>query len=195
MALFQPLFTVEFEGLLPTRGGEIHRFKELSSGMLLRRTPFDIRRSTVALFCAEVIYRLVREGESNRVLFDFVWHSIEALDTIDNGVAVANFHLWFLANLSRHLGFMPYGDCENGMWFDISSGEYTSLRPVHGLSLEPYDALLLSRLLSCDVMSLADIQLSRERRSVFLESLLRYYSFHFDMVHSVRSIRILQEVL
>ncbi len=193
-ALFQPLFAVEYEGLYPSRGGDLHRFKELSSGIPLRRTPFDIRRSAVALFCAEVIYRLIREGEPNEALFEFVWCSVEALDSIEDGVAVANFHLWFLANLSRHLGFMPHGEWSEGMSFDIMSGEYTLLRPTHGLLIEPMESSLLSRLLVCDVTRLGEISLSRERRAELLESLLRYYGYHLDVVHSVQSLRILREL-
>ncbi len=190
-ALLQPFFTLDFEGVIPSHG-EMHRFREMQSGILLRRTPFDIRRSTIALFCAEVIYRLVRDGESNSELFDFVWRSVEALDTIESGVA--NFHLWFLANLSRQLGFMPSGEWQSGSWFDIAEGEYCSSFPSHGLVMQPHEAELLSRLIESDVMGLGDIELGRERRVGMLEALLKYYNYHLDSTYSVQSIDILKEI-
>ena len=104
LALFQPMFPVEFEGLESSRQ-QMHRFKEVQGGFVLQSLPFDVRKSTMALFMAEVLYRLVKESEPDSQLFDFVWESIGALDSMEEGVA--NFHLWFLVNLSRFLGFYP----------------------------------------------------------------------------------------
>ena len=129
LALFQPMFPVEFEGLESSRQ-QMHRFKEVQGGFVLQSLPFDVRKSTMALFMAEVLYRLVREyDEPNQALFDFVWNSVGALDSMDEGVA--NFHLWFLANLSRFLGFCPGNDYSADDWFDIREGLYTKTRPQH----------------------------------------------------------------
>ena len=70
LALFQPMFPVEFEGLESPRQ-QMDRFKEVRAGFVLQSLPFDVRKSTMALFMAEVLYRLVRESEPNRPLFDF----------------------------------------------------------------------------------------------------------------------------
>ncbi|WP_333588546.1 DNA repair protein RecO, partial [Alistipes finegoldii] len=59
LALFQPMFPVEFEGLESPRQ-QMHRFKEVRGGFVLQSLPFDVRKSTMALFMAEVLYRLVR---------------------------------------------------------------------------------------------------------------------------------------
>ena len=50
---------------------------------MLQSLPFDVRKSTIALFMAEVLYRLVKECEPNQRLFDFVWGSVAALDALD----------------------------------------------------------------------------------------------------------------
>lgn len=191
MALFQPLFALEFEGLRPTRG-ELHKFREVQSGITLARTPFDVKRSTIALFIAEVLYRLVKESEANAHLFDFVWGSIEALDTIDEGVA--NFHLWFLANLSRLLGFSPTNNYTKGAWFDIKDGTYTATKPQHSIYLDTSNAIILRDMIECDVRHLGEIGLNREQRVEFLNSMLIYYGYHLDAIHTVQSIAILQEL-
>ena len=100
LAYFQPLFALQFEGIISDKS-ELHRLKDVQSSIVLQSTPYDIRKSTIALFMAEVLYRLIGESEANSQLFDFVYGSIEALDAIDEGVA--NFHLWFLANISRFI--------------------------------------------------------------------------------------------
>lgn len=53
LALFQPMFPVEFEGLESSRQ-QMHRFKEVQGGFVLQSLPFDVRKSTMALFMAEV---------------------------------------------------------------------------------------------------------------------------------------------
>ena len=165
LALFQPMFPVEFEGLESPRQ-QMDRFK--------------------------VLYRLVRESEPNRPLFDFVWGSAEALDAMDEGVP--NFHLWFLANLSRLLGFRPGNDYTPGAWFDIREGLYSVVRPAHPGVMTQECASLLDRMLSCDVRRLGDVGLNRDRRSEFLNAMLAYFGYHLDAISAVQSVRILKEV-
>lgn len=189
--LFQPIFAVEFEGLQSPKM-QMHRFKEVQSGLLLRSIPFDVRKSTVALFMAEVLYRLVKESEPNPLLFDFVWNSVAALDALDEGVA--NFHLWFLANLSRLLGFYPSGEYHTGDWFDIREGVYCPSQPQHTQFFKPETACFLRDFTECDVRCLAEIGMNRYQRVEFLQALMSYYGYHLDAIQSVQSIRILQEV-
>ena len=192
LALFQPMFPVEFEGLESPRQ-QMDRFKEVRAGFVLQSLPFDVRKSTMALFMAEVLYRLVREyDEPNQALFDFVWNCVGALDSMDEGVA--NFHLWFLANLSRLLGYRPGNDYTPGAWFDIREGSFTPLRPSHGEVLSADDARILHDLLECDVRYIAEIGLNRRQRVAYLDALLVYYGYHLDAIHAVQSVRILQEV-
>lgn len=191
LALFQPMFALEFEGLESPKM-EMHRFREVRSAMVLRSLPFDVRKSTIALFMAEVLYRLVRESEPNEALFDFVWGSVEALDRMTEGVA--NFHLWFLANLSRLLGFSPGNDYLPGAWFDIAEGEFTLLPPARASAMSGDNARILHDLLECDVRYLAEIGLNRTQRVDFLNAMLVYYAYHLDAIHAVQSVKILQEV-
>ena len=166
LALFQPMFPVEFEGLESPRQ-QMDRFKEVRAGFVLQSLPFDVRKSTMALFMAEVLYRLVR---------------------------VPNFHLWFLANLSRLLGFRPGNDYTPGAWFDIREGLYSVVRPAHPGVMTQECASLLDRMLSCDVRRLGDVGLNRDRRSEFLNAMLAYFGYHLDAISAVQSVRILKEV-
>ncbi|MCH5330203.1 MAG: DNA repair protein RecO C-terminal domain-containing protein [Alistipes sp.] len=190
-ALFQPMFAVEFEGLESSRM-DMHRFREVRSGIVLRSLPFDVRKSTVALFMAEVLYRLVKESEANMPLFDFVWGSVEALDSIEEGTA--NFHLWFLANLSRFLGFSPGNLYSEGAVFDIREGTFTLLPPAHGQMMNSRNAEIFRDLLECDVRFLGEIGLNRNQRVEFLDAMMEYYAYHLESVRAVRSIKILREV-
>ena len=185
-ALFQPMFALEFEGL------EMHRLGEVHAGIVLQSIPFDVKKSAIALFMAEVLYRLVKESEANAMLFDFVWGSVEALDAASEGVA--NFHLWFLSNLCRFLGFLPGNEYMPAAWFDIAEGLYTVTAPPREHAMSQENAMILRDMLECDVRYLGEVGLNRRQRVDFLESLLAYYAYHLDTIHTVQSIRILQEV-
>ncbi|MBQ7855594.1 MAG: DNA repair protein RecO [Alistipes sp.] len=191
MAHFQPMFALDFEGLTSSKS-ELHRMREIHNGILLRSTPYDVRKSTIALFMAEVLYRLIGESEENPELFEFVWGSVEALDMLEEGVA--NFHLWFLANISRFLGFSPGNEYQAGCWFDMREGLFTQIMPLHDEVCPPEAAHLLARLLACRVESLGEIALNRSQRVEMLTLLVSYYSIHLDSIRRVESIRILQEV-
>lgn len=191
MALLQPLFPVAFEGLTSSKMS-LHRLKDLVPGVVLQTMPFDVRKSTMALFMAEVLYRLVRDNESVEELFDFVWGSVLALDHIEEGIS--NFHLWFLANLSRPLGFSPDNEYSEGAWLDIRDGHFVPHALIPSVALTPENARILHDMLECDVRYLGEIGLNRGQRVDFLEAMLKYYAYHLDAIHSVESLRILKEV-
>lgn len=190
-ALFQPMFILEFEGVESTRS-TMHRMKEVSNFMPMSTVPFDVKKSTISLFMAEVLYRLIREVEANAPLFDFVCESVAKLDRMESGTA--NFHLWFLVHLSAYMGFYPGNEYIQRGYFDIKNGLFCSIIPPHRMFMDTESAYLLSLLMETEPDSLAEIQLSRTQRVDFMESMLSFFGYHFDAIHSVESINILREV-
>ena len=81
-ALLQPMFLVELEaGVSPH--AQMHRIREIRNLVPLSSLPFDVRKSTISLFMAEVLYRLIRESEPNGALFDFISDSVIRLDRME----------------------------------------------------------------------------------------------------------------
>ena len=191
LAYYQPLFALQFEGIVSDKS-ELHRMKDVQSSIVMQTIPYDIRKSTIALFISEVLYRLVGESEANSPLFDFVYGSIEALDAIDEGVA--NFHLWFLANISRFLGFAPGNEYTKDSFFDMREGLYTPVQPLHEKFFNCEYAQLLNDLIECDVQYLGEIGLNRTQRVDMLHALTDYYALHLDSIRKVQSISILQQL-
>ncbi len=61
--LLQPLFLVDLVAYQkPTN--ELHRIKELKSNQVYQNIPFNITKSSLAIFIAEVLYKSINEQES-----------------------------------------------------------------------------------------------------------------------------------
>lgn len=190
-SVLQPMFPLEFEGF-QTRHSQMHRMKDVRLAFPLQTVPFDVRKSTISLFMAESLYKLIKETEPNATLFDFVRNSVIALDLMTDGVA--NFHLWFLVRLSAFLGFYPANDRSEGEWFDITDGSFKPLPPQHGVVMNRRAGNLLGEFMDAGVGVIGGIKLTREERRDFLEQLLRYFGYHLEAVDKIQSIQILREV-
>ena len=190
-ALLQPMFVVDFVGLESPKM-QMHRMQEVRSAVALTLLPFDVRKSTIALFMAETLYRLIKEVEPQSPLFGFVEESVVALDTLTDGIA--NFHLWFMVHLSAHLGFYPGNEYIHGGCFDIQEGLFVHSMPQHRLALSPENTRILAALMSTEVSDLASLNLARGQRSAFLAAMLTYFGYHLDSIHNVRSLDILRDV-
>lgn len=191
MSMFQPAFILEYEGIVSQKS-ELHRIKDLRHHVVLPSIPFDVRKSTIAVFISEVLYKLVRESEANGPLFDFLLQTIPALDALEDGVA--NFHLWFLVKLSFFLGFYPGNRYSSDDFFDLRSGTFVKLPPQHSAYMLRRTAYLLGRFMELPLSELDSLKINREERSAFLSSLLLFFEHHLEAISNVRSIEILREV-
>ncbi len=190
-AMFQPMFLLEFEGYEQPKA-EMHRMKEVRMWQPLSSLPFDVRKSTISLFMAELLYRLIKEVEANEPLFDFLSASIVQLDALQEGIS--NFHLWFLVRLSAYLGFYPGNEYREGDCFDIRSGLFCPEMPSHRTAMESAPTRLLGRLMEIEATELGSLRLGHTERTEFMEAMLAFVGYHFDAIYNVRSLNILREV-
>lgn len=190
-ALFQPMFLVDIMALESSHT-QIDRVKEVALARPLQSIPFDVRKSTVALFMAELLYKIVREVEPDSPLFEYVYNSVVALDEMEEGVF--NFHLWFMVGLSRFLGFFPADEYSEGAVFDIENGSFSTTPPRSGLFFNADNSRLLATLMDISPVELGNIRLSRVQRKDFIESLLAHFGYHLDTIPNLQSLRILSEV-
>ncbi|MDR0659576.1 MAG: DNA repair protein RecO [Prevotellaceae bacterium] len=190
--LFHPLFLLDVEAYHNPKS-DIQRIKECQLSIPLQNVPFSLTKSSLALFISELLYKVVREEEANLELFDFIYHSILMLDELEEGVP--NFHLHFLAQLSKYLGFYPNRTKqEDSAYFDIKTGEFCVLRPRHPLFFSTENTVLLSRLIELSASQLFQLELNRHQRQSFLNSMMEFYGFHFENLSQLRSLLVLNEV-
>ncbi|MBS7565981.1 DNA repair protein RecO [Mucilaginibacter sp. Bleaf8] len=174
--------------------GAVQRIRELKNAPLLLHIPYEVTKSSIALFLNEVLYKAIKQQTADEQLFEYVFKGIELLDTITEGLP--NFHLLFLIGLTRYLGFYPDGSNAAGAdYFDMRNGIFERYKPESGQYLSPPHTQNFYRLLSYGFENLADIKLSNDERRYLLNGLLAYYALHMEGFGNIQSHEILEEVL
>ncbi len=187
--LFQPLFILDFEVYHKNSAG-IQLVKEVNRAMPLNSMPFDITKSTQAIFMAEVLYRVVKEEESNPMQAHFLINTIQYLDALEE--SSPDFHILFMFQLSKHLGFYPqnnYGD--GGIFFNLASGRYKSHIDDPEVQLNEADSRLWNSYMALDFQPIKETEFNGSHRKTMLNNLVRYFKFHVEGMGDIRSLEVL----
>ncbi len=192
-SFFQPLSLVELVAS-GKQGQSLLRITDIHLSPPFVSVSGNVIKSTIAIFLAEVIYRSIREEEPNPSLFQFMHSGIQILDMSHENCS--RFHLYFLIHLTRYTGFYPNGECIAGQsLFDLSEGSFTLRIPSHPYVMEPALANLLWQYLQRNFENHHEVIISNERALKLLEHLITYYELHLTHGQSIRSHKILSEVL
>jgi DNA repair protein RecO (recombination protein O) len=189
----QPLHLLDMVVSHKATGG-IQRVSELRHQPVFLTIPYDIVKSSIVLFLNEVLYKSLKQHEADEVLFEFLFHAIEILDSVSAGLA--NFHLYFLLRLTRFLGFYPdMTQSKDGAYFDLMDGRYVIHQPPHTLFLEPAYAAAWTSIINSNFDDLENLKISGAARKVLLEKILVYYRCHVEGFGQIRSHEVLEEVM
>jgi DNA repair protein RecO (recombination protein O) len=174
--------------------GNVQRIKELKNAPQLLTIPYDVIKSSLAIFLNEVLYKAIRQQSADENLFGFVFSAIEWLDHQTEGLA--NFHLLFLIQLTRYLGFYPDRYLAGGAdYFDLKNGVFSRNKPDSVLYLSPPNTQNFTILLQCSFENISQLKLNNDDRRYLIQKLLEYYSLHIEGFGNVGSHEILEEVL
>ncbi len=187
----QPLTVIEYTGAI-SRRGELHRIYDASRAYMGTNILFDITKSTIALFMAEVIYKIIRDVDANPLLYDFLYSSITALDEMEGGEA--NFHLYFVVKLLDFLGYKPLNEYEDGTFFDMRRGHFVVIPPKHPNYFDAEESRLFSVMLGAGVDNLKDIKCGRVLRVGLLRKIIAYIGLHHETRYDIASLKILGEI-
>lgn len=191
--MLQPLHLLDMVVYHKNSGG-IQRIAELKNQPVLQSIPYDVIKSSIAIFLNEVLYKAVRQQSAEEDLFDFIFNAIEWLDNQTEGIA--NFHLLFLVRLTRYLGFYPeLQNTSDVDYFDMKDGIFTRYKPQGLFYLSPPHTQNFYNLLQCNFESLSKLQFRNDERRYLLSKLLEFYALHVESFGSIRSHEVLEEVL
>lgn len=172
IALYQPLTLLDLV-VYYKESADINRISEIKCLSPFQSLSTDIRKTAIAMFMAEILYKTVKEQGEVAALFDFIFHSIEILDRLPE--SYENFHLQFLLKLTRYLGF----GIENSDYFYNSFPE-ESTDAIRQLLHNPYEQSL---------------KMPNSLRRSLLDHIIKFYQTHIDTLKEINSIKVLQEVL
>ncbi|TFF34227.1 DNA repair protein RecO [Mucilaginibacter psychrotolerans] len=191
--MLQPLHLVDMV-VYHKPAGNIQRIAELKNSPVLLSMPYDIIKSCIAMFLNEVLYKAVKQQTPDENSFDFIFHAIEWLDNATQGLA--NFHLVFLVQLTRYLGFYPHSEnAVNASYFDMKNGVFSNYRPDSLSYLSPPHTQNFMALLQSNFADLAHLKLSNDERRYLINKLLEYYALHVEGFGYIKSHEVLEEVL
>lgn len=190
--ILQPLFLLDINARFK-ESRQIQRAQEVNNNPHFSNIPFDIAKSSIAIFLAEILSKVLIEEEANLPLFDFLHHSILLLDEIEDGLA--NFHIFFLYELSKYLGFYPETNTSlNKKHFNIAEGSYSGFTNNFKLVLNQEDSRMFGMLSGKGFHQLNELKLNRKQRLRLLEILLDYYRYHLPEMGKLKSFDILKQI-
>lgn len=172
--------------------GQVQRISELRNSPVLQSIPYNVIKSSIALFLNEVLYKSVKQQSADENLFDFIFNAIEWLDNQTEGLA--NFHLLFLTRLTRYLGFYP-DQAVSADYFDMKNGVFSKYKPEGFSYLSPPHTQNFYSLLQCSFENLGQLKFSNDERRYLVQKLLEYYALHIESFGNIHSHEILEEVL
>ena len=188
----QPLTLLEIEAYYK-EGKDLQRLKEMRNYIPFRSISFDHHKSSQALFLSEVLYKVLKEEDSNPELFNFLEHSLQLLDISDGGTV--NFHLIFLVQLTKYMGFIPennFGGEKTG--FDMRNGQFSNGTGLHPDYFDKNSSALLHELLETGFGGITQISVNQNVRVKFLEDMMDYYRLHLHGFGKVNSLSVLNEI-
>ncbi len=170
--LFEALSLLDID-IYRKESRQLNNLREARPTVILQHLYSDIRKSCIALFIGEVLFRTLREEECNPPLYNYLFNSIQVLDIAEKGIE--NFPLVFLIQFSKFLGIYPKNN--------------STLEHYH-----TSEGLQLSEMLDYSLPDISILKIPNIRRNELLIQLLAYYSDHLDGIGQLKSLQVLREV-
>lgn len=150
----------------------------------------DIVKTSLVMFLSEILKNCIREEEANPQLYHFIAQSLIWLDENDD---VANFHIYFMLQLSLYLGFYPDASNSSLPYFNVLEGKFQHHKTDHYcLDGETIDHFRLFFDKNPD--DLKTISLSKPARANLVDLLLTYYQLHVQGYKKPKSLAVLNQL-
>lgn len=173
--------------------------REYEPKVALNEIRTDLNKSVIALFISELLYRSIREGDGDAALFGWICEAILRLDAEEG--SCANFHLWFLVEFSRRLGFFPKenysaADCR----FDVTAARFisdpaaTEVEHNGGIVFPQRESVLLHIICTSTLDEVLALPLTGRQRSDFAARCIDFLSTHLECLLNIKSLNVLREI-
>lgn len=169
--------------------GNLNSVKEVQILNFYQTLHTDIIKQSLVIFLSEVLHSVLQEEESNEELFRYLETSLVWLDTHDK---IANFHLLFLLDLTKYLGFYPENNIHND-FFDLLEGKFVK-KPISDYYIKAPQIKYFKTLLGTNFDTLPKMVLTALQRQELLKLSIQYISLHLQTFKTPKSLEVLQKL-
>lgn len=192
-SLFQPLALVQLQ-VTNSAKSTLHRISEINIQQPYSDIPYNIIKSSIAIFLNEILFNVLKEEHPDEDLFDFIYHSLLVLDLKQD--SCANFHIIFMLQLSKFLGFYPQGKAsEQTPVFDLREGLFTNKLPLHIHFVKPPLSNLFGIILNSNYETMQNLAINAAARKELLNAIITYFQLHVNSFRDIKSLPVLEEIV
>ncbi|WP_127140193.1 DNA repair protein RecO [Flagellimonas marinaquae] len=188
-AYFMPLTQLEIVANHRNKGS-LESLRDVKVAVPYRTLHTDVIKNSIVLFLAEMLGNSIQEQEQDEGLFNYLEYALQWMDAHELS---PNFHILFLLNLSKYLGFYPDTSNQNSTFFDLLEGSFCetpSLNPlIQNENLENF-----KKFLGTNFDALQAIQLTKSNRRELLKTMIQYYRLHVHGFREPKSLAVLNAV-
>lgn len=190
MGYLQPLSLIEIEY-------HFHKRRDLSVAGNIRflegfhNIQEHPHKRMVALFLAEVLNETLKSDQSDEPLFDFIYSRLLLFDLEDWN---ANFYLFFLASMTRFLGFYPLLT-SSPTGFDLLGGAFINTNSDSHNAISGPEVQLLFTLFTEEWDVIKAMPMNGQIRSQLSYLFIDYYRYHSADMRALKSLQILTEIM
>lgn len=188
-AHFQPLTQLQITANHSNKSS-LHSIKEVQVIHPYQTVHTSVVKQTIVLFLSEILSTIIQEEEENTLLYEYIETSLIWIDTHDE---VANFHLLFLLNLSKYLGFYPDVSQAHKKGFSLLEGSFTDEVYEKGVLIGD-EINLFKSLLGINFDAINSISYSKKDRQIILRIIVQYYELHLEGFRKPKSLDVLETV-
>ena len=189
IAYYQPLSQLEIEENFRANQ-TLHYITDVKLSVPYKSMHTNVLKAAIVMFLSEVLTASLKEEEANLSLYEYLETSLEWLD---HETDFANFHLLFLLELSKHLGFYPDTSHSNFPYFNLRSGSF-ELKPQNPYTVSGENLEFMKQLLSIKFDELNSVKLHSTQRQKLLNLFLFYFELHLSDFKKPKSLQILNQV-
>ncbi len=187
-AYFQPLTQLQLTAS-HNHKNTLNSIKEVQVLHPYKTIYTSVVKQSIVLFLSEVLSNIIREEEENEALYSYLEAGLIWLDTHDS---IANFHLLFLLNLSKFLGFYPDVQ-KQGFGFNLLEGNFTN-SINNKLTISGKELAAFKKLLGINFDAIHKVSFHKKERQTILRIIIRYFELHLDGFKEPKSLRVLETV-
>ena len=168
----------------------LHSINDVKPLVIYQTIHVNVAKSAIVMFLAEVLTGILKEEEQNLTLFSYINTTLHWLDINDD---FSNFHLLFLLNLTKQLGFYPDVKNSDLDYFNLEEGKFQA-KKTNNHCISGDKLTQLKMLLGINFDTLNTIKINSKKRQEFLNMILLYFELHLGSLKKPKSLQVLNQV-